>query len=147
MANQISNVPNRTPMLDSAGNLTRTWLLYFQTLADSGTEGYSVVVVDGSDTATPDLAQGINQEVVLDRPLTTIAGPINSPGPLTWTLVLVQDATGDRGVVFDSGSFVAASSLPGMLNTTLSTYSSLDFVIRADGQNALSNIATGLPLS
>jgi hypothetical protein len=106
-------------------------------------EGYVLATIDGAGNVTPDLSKGLNQEVLLTRNVGIVA-PANSPGPTTWTLILVQDATGGRTVAFDAG-YVGAAALPAMLNTTADTYSSLDFVIRSDGKCALSNIVTGVP--
>lgn len=52
----IVPVPIRTPMYDDAGNLSRTWILFFQSLPASGDTSISIdgVLVDGASQSSPD---------------------------------------------------------------------------------------------
>jgi hypothetical protein len=130
------------------GELTDAYWLFFDSVArsmrnGSAFDGYYVITVDGSNRATPDLSQGRNQEVDLDRATTAIQPP-NSPPAVTWTLIIVQDATGGRAVTFDA-TYLGASTLA--LSTDPDTYSSLDWTVRPDGTQALSNLVTGVPVT
>lgn len=110
--------------------------------------GYYVVPVLGSGpwTATPNLSNGANQEVILVDPLIEIKAPLSAVTSNAWTLFVVQDAVGGRVVSFDTG-YAGNLALPGMLVTDLSTYSALLFVMRPDGKAALNAITTGMPVT
>jgi hypothetical protein len=60
-------------------------------------------------------------------------------------LIITQDATGGRAVVFAPG-YVGGVALAGMLSTIALTYSALTFIIRGDGRFALTGIVTGVPI-
>ena len=109
-------------------------------------QGYYAITVSDTNHATPDLSKGTNQEVILDRATTAIDAPTNSPGPVAWSLLIEQDATGGRAVTF-SADYLGADALPARLNTLANTYSVLTFIIRPDNKLALANILTGLPLA
>lgn len=108
-------------------------------------EGYNVLsIVSGQ--ITPDLSAGVNQEAILTSAI-VVNGPVNVPGPVTWTLVLVQDSTGGRAVTFDSSAYVGANYISSALSPAANTYTSIDFVVRSDGKSALSSIVTGVQLT
>lgn len=107
-------------------------------------EGYALVPVSEDNHATPDLALGRHQQVTLDRPLTTIDVPLHAPGPMRWTLILVQDSTGEHAVAF-AADYVGTGAVA--LNSTGDTYSSIEFVIRPDGKSALASVVSGVPVS
>src|SRR3954471_11800769 len=91
----IRHVPRDTPILDSDGNLTRTWFLFFQQVPDSttttiitggGGSGPDVYFDDTiiADVVTIDLADGLVRRIVLNQatPI-TIAPPIWTAGTIT----------------------------------------------------------------
>jgi hypothetical protein len=133
---------------------TKVWWLFVKALGDlmaklAQDRGYYVVpvVAAGSGwTATPDLSKGLHQEVILAQASVAIQAPVSASVGDEWTLVVVQDAAGGRLITLAS-SFAGAAALPGMLNTTAGTYSSLFFVIRPDNHSALQAITTGMPLT
>jgi hypothetical protein len=82
------------------------------------------------------------QEINLTAPSTFIASPSVTSG--IFVLIITQDATGGRAVVF-SPIYVGGVTLAGMLSTIALTYSALTFIIRGDGRLALTGIVTGVP--
>jgi hypothetical protein len=136
-------------MFDGAGNLTRTWLLFFQGLTAGSTSttasalpGYYVVPI-AAGLASPDISQGWNQEVILTTNV-AIDDPANVPGSLTWTLMIAQDSTGGRVVTFGT-TYIGVD--PASFRTDADTYTSIDFLLLPDGTSRLKNIVTGVPLS
>ena len=148
-------------MIDASGSqFNKQWFLFLAALTSAvggistsgggGTSvnGYYIILLVLTGllySATPVLAQGSNQEVILTQPLVAIVSPTGGATSDIWTLYIVQDSTGGRLVTFDSG-YAGNATLPGMLTTVLSTYSALVFVIRPDGKSALTAITTGMPV-
>ncbi len=108
---------------------------------------YAIPIVSGH--ATPDLSQGMRQELDLTTSGVAIDAPISVPGKVEWTLIIKQDSTGGWLPTFNAGTggYVGATGLPAMLNPAADTYSSLAFFIRPDGKSALKGIVTGVPVS
>jgi hypothetical protein len=153
----IITIPPQNVPLDTGGTtlFSKPWWLALSSLfgqaSTPGTvsaDGYYIVPIITAGplfSATPDLGQGLNQEVDLVDPLTAIITPANQATAQTWTLHLVQSGAGGSAVSFDAG-YAGAVAIVGMLDTTLGTYCSLTFVVRPDGLNALTAITTGLPI-
>jgi hypothetical protein len=160
----VSSIPNipasGTPVIDASGTqFSKPWFLFLAALTSAigalstgggGTSanGYYVILLVLTGllySATPVLAQGSNQEVILIQPLVAIVTPTGGATSDIWTLYVVQDSAGGRLVTFDSG-YAGNAALPGMLTTAANTYSALVFVIRPDGKSALTAITTGMPV-
>ena len=101
--------PLRTPVFDDAGNVSRTWALYFNAIENAISSGLpgqtddgwnmvpSLPQTGGTFTATPDILLGLNQEIILPGALpsqVTIANPLHIPGAVAFTIMLVQGANG-----------------------------------------------------
>lgn len=97
------------------------------TSSEAQPEGYHLI--DGAATVTPDLADGLNHQITLDRASTTIAAPTYTGGTISGGLRLVlklkQDATGGRQVSWNA-TYKGVSGFE--LYTLASTYSTFSFV-------------------
>lgn len=99
---------------------------------------YEVSVVAGH--AIVNLTYGVNQRVLLTE-ATIIDAPLGVVGPVTWTLILDQDATGEWDITLDALYF---ADLSGLIKT-LNTRSQIDWIIDADGNNCINSVITGSP--
>jgi hypothetical protein len=134
------SVPLRTAMFDEQGNLTRTWILYFNSLgtaASAGSSGAGVVTVPNvAGTFTPDLSQGTIQYVLLTADA-KLAGALNETAGLPWILIVDQDATGGHNLIFDPTYFYAANLLG---TAAAATRAQSQWVCDANGNNSLSGV-------
>lgn len=72
-----------------------------QAVQVGGSEGWAVIAP--ADTVTPDLAQGVHQDLTLNRPTTTINAPVNATPGGRMILIIRQDAVGGRSIAFGPG--------------------------------------------
>ncbi len=113
-------------------------------LSLNGSSGGSVTVVpggggyyeaDSEDNFTPDLANGSNQEVFLDRAVTNIRSAMWSGRSIdagtSWILILLQDSTGGRLVTFDSEYLIPYQW---QIYPAADTQSVFEFVMQPDGK-------------
>jgi hypothetical protein len=100
------------------------------TTAATHLSGSNAVVV----TAQPDLTGGRMQVEKLTAH-TTLLVPVNSPGPVSWTLDVQQDATGGWLLLLGDGyvGYQPSASDGGGLDTTPSTRTFLSFATRSSG--------------
>jgi len=72
-------------------------------------QGAGIHYVGGADTITLDLANGLTQEILLDRATTEISGATFNGGPVTpgteFTIIITVDATAGRLVTWSGGFF------------------------------------------
>jgi hypothetical protein len=92
----------RTPMYDANGNMTRQWVLYFNSLGGGGassSSGSAVTITVAGGVATPDLSQGTIFILVMTAD-TTLALPANVPsGSTPWALIVQQDTAGKHSLL------------------------------------------------
>lgn len=124
-------VPFRTDMHDASGKLTRTWLLYFQSLGGARTVN---TVGNANNIFTPDLSQGGLQYVLLVAD-STLNAPLNEDPAAAWTLIVDQDATGGHNLIFDPTYFYTANLLG---KAAASTRAQSQWIADANGYNSLS---------
>lgn len=131
-------LPVRTALTDAAGNLARTWILYFQSrdnAAASATAGVSTID-NVANTFTPDLSQGPLQYVLLVAD-SVLNQPVNEPGGFSWTLIIDQDATGGHNLTLDPTYFFEANILGRALK---STRAQSQWLSDANANNSLSGL-------
>lgn len=79
------------------------------------TGGYHVIPVIGG-VATPNLSTNLIQYVLLTENV-TIAAPTGASGPLSWTLIMDQDSTGNWTASPDPNFYFINTALTGPANT------------------------------
>jgi hypothetical protein len=94
--------------------------------------------------ATPDMSYGLMQAITLTGH-TTVLAPINSTGPQSFTLDLVQDMTGGHAALFSTKykGFQASSVTGGGWDQTASTHTYADLAIRASTFTTLTHVSGG----
>lgn len=107
-------------------------MIYIYGQRGSSSEGYyDVPIVSGH--ATPDLSKGLNQRVLMTEDL-IIDAPINAPGPITWTLIVDQDTTGNWTASPDQTAYFNNFGLISGPNTRCQ----INWVLDLNGKNSVS---------
>jgi hypothetical protein len=112
--------------------------------------GYVVLSIV-SNSVSIDLSLGLNFELLLNQAAqVTVQNPTNGSGSLsygmTFSLYIVQDATGNRPIPAFGTAF--ASEVQGIiLVQAANTGSPLGLIFRPDGLWHLASVQTGLPLT
>lgn len=131
---QLPNLPTRTAVTDPrTGRMSKPWLDALQSAATgSSNEGWASVTAKGG-TLTPDLSQGLNQEITVTAD-TAIAAPTGYTGSPTFRLIFEQDATGGHALTFASAyvDLTHAARFSGA-NAGAKTRVILTLTVRADG--------------
>lgn len=90
-------------------------------------------------TFTPDLSsQKDTQELTLTSATCTIKNPTGGSSDFKWDLILLQDATGGRRVVFDT-NYKGLTNATGNIDidTKANSYTVYRFVVRPDGKSMM----------
>ena len=146
---QLPNLPTRTAVTDPrTGRMSKPWLDALQSAATgSSNEGWASVTAKGG-TLTPDLSQGLNQEITVTAD-TAIAPPTGYTGSPTFRLIFEQDATGGHALTFDPAykDLTNPAAFSGS-NAAANTRVILTCTVRADGSIIQTSFTIGpIPIS